>query len=92
MFDFRFALSFLPEMLAGLKITVIATLGGFAVALVVGLGLELMRRSRSKALRRIAGGWIAFIRCTPLLVQLYFVFYVAYGWAVIRQARTRLRR
>jgi polar amino acid transport system permease protein len=82
MFDFGFALSFLPEMLAGLRITVIATLGGFALALVVGLGLELLRRSRSRALRRIAQAWISFIRCTPLLVQLYFVFYVAPKWGL----------
>jgi polar amino acid transport system permease protein len=82
MFDVGFALSFLPEMLAGLRITVIATLGGFALALVVGLGLELLRRSRSRALRRIAQAWISFIRCTPLLVQLYFVFYVAPKWGL----------
>jgi len=87
-FDFAFVLSFLPEMLAGLRITVIATLGGFAVALVVGLGLEVARRSRWRWLRRIAQGWIAFIRCTPLLVQLYFVFYVAPKWGLRIDALT----
>ena len=76
MFDLEFAISFLPEMLAGLRITIIATLGGFAVALVIGLLLELMRRSPWRGLKFAAGAWIAFIRCTPLLVQLYFVFYV----------------
>lgn len=76
MFDLEFAISFMPEMLAGLRVTIVATLGGFGLALVVGLVLELMRRGRWRAARWAANGWIAFIRCTPLLVQLYFVFYV----------------
>lgn len=75
-FDVDFAISFFPEMLQGLWITVIATIGGFLLALILGLILEVMRRSGIAALSHFANGWIVFIRCTPLLVQLYFVFYV----------------
>ena len=81
MFDFGFALSLLPEMLRGLWVTVIATFGGFALALLVGVVLEAGRRSGSRMVKSLCNGYIAFVRCTPLLVQLYFVFYVlpAYG-------------
>ena len=81
MFDFGFALSLLPEMLRGLWVTVIATFGGFALALLVGVVLEAGRRSGSRMVKSLFNGYITFVRCTPLLVQLYFVFYVlpAYG-------------
>ena len=81
MFDFAFAASLLPEMWRGLQVTVIATLGGFAIALAVGGVLETGRRSGWRAVKLACDGYIAFVRCTPLLVQLYFVFYVlpAYG-------------
>jgi polar amino acid transport system permease protein len=81
MFSFEFLIRILPDLLRGLVVTVEATLGGFALALIVGLALALGRRSGVKALRLFCDGYIALMRCTPLLVQLYFVFYVlpSYG-------------
>jgi polar amino acid transport system permease protein len=82
MFDFGFALSLIPEMLQGLRVTAIATFGGFAVALLVGVVLEAGRRSGLRVLRFLCDGYVAFVRCTPLLVQLYFVFYVLPGYGI----------
>jgi polar amino acid transport system permease protein len=82
MFDLAFALSLIPEMLLGLRVTIIATFGGFAVALLVGLLLEAGRRSGVRELKLLCNGYIAFVRCTPLLVQLYFVFYVLPGYGI----------
>jgi polar amino acid transport system permease protein len=82
MFDFAFALSVIPEMLRGLQVTIIATFGGFAVALLLGLLLEAGRRSGIRELKLLCNGYIAFVRCTPLLVQLYFVFYVLPGYGI----------
>lgn len=81
MFSFEFLISILPALMRGLVVTVQATFGGFALALAVGLLLALGRRSGVKPLRLFCDGYIAFMRCTPLLVQLYFVFYVlpSYG-------------
>jgi len=75
-FDFGFALSILPILLRGAVLTVLATFGGFAGALVGGAIVAAMQRSDVKALRFIAIGFVYVIRNTPLLVQLYFVFYV----------------
>lgn len=76
MLDLDFLISLLPTMMAGLLVTVEATLGGFAIALIVGLVLALGRRSRHRAVRVASVGYVDFMRCTPLLVQLYFAFYV----------------
>ncbi len=76
MFSLEFMVRILPDLMRGLVVTVQATFGGFALALIVGLLLALGRRSGIKPLRLFCDGYIALMRCTPLLVQLYFVFYV----------------
>jgi polar amino acid transport system permease protein len=76
MFNWEYALEILPELLRALKITVVATLSGMGLAIVLGLLLALAKRSPSRLLSNFAGGFVEFIRSTPLLVQLYFVFYV----------------
>ncbi|MER8849930.1 ABC transporter permease subunit, partial [Mesorhizobium australicum] len=76
MFSFEFLILILPQLLGGFLVTVEATFGGFALALIIGLILALGRRSKMMPLRHFCSGYSAFMRCTPLLVQLYFVFYV----------------
>ncbi|MBY0136168.1 ectoine/hydroxyectoine ABC transporter permease subunit EhuD [Paracoccus yeei] len=74
--DWDFALSILPTLLQGLQITLLATVLGVVVAAVLGLVFALLRRSPSRAVTRTTGFVVEFIRGTPLLVQLYFIFYV----------------
>lgn len=74
--DWEFVWRIMPTMLEGVKITILATILGSVLAAVVGLGIALLRRSQSR-LVSVPVGWFAeFIRGTPLLVQLYFIFYV----------------
>ena len=47
----------------------------FAIGLVLALALALMRLSRQKWLSAIARAYISIVRGTPLLVQLYVIFY-----------------
>jgi polar amino acid transport system permease protein len=75
-FDFDFAWSILPQLLKASLVTVEATLAGFAVALLVGLVLALARRSGSAWVRWPTVGFVEFVRSTPLLVQLYFLYFV----------------
>jgi polar amino acid transport system permease protein len=88
MFDFQFLISILPALMRGLRVTVEATLGGYALALIVGLVLALGRRSGRTPVRRACEGYVAFMRCTPLLVQLYFAFYVLPSFGVRFDALT----
>jgi His/Glu/Gln/Arg/opine family amino acid ABC transporter permease subunit len=46
-----------------------------ALALVVGLGMSLLRTSDSLPLRFISGTYVEYFRNTPLLVQLLFWFF-----------------
>jgi polar amino acid transport system permease protein len=74
--DWEFVWQIMPTLIQGVKITILATLLGSVLAAIVGLGIALARRSPNKALSRTVGWAAEFIRGTPLLVQLYFIFYV----------------
>ncbi len=76
MWDWNYTLSFLPDILSALKITISATFVAFFVACILGFPLALGRRSKFKPLSLAVGGVVEFIRSTPLLAQVYFVFYV----------------
>lgn len=76
MWNWDYAFSILPQILAALKITVSATFFGFLFALFLGLILSILIRADIKAVSFAVKGIVQFIRNTPLLVQLYFVFYV----------------
>ncbi|MFO7289677.1 amino acid ABC transporter membrane protein 2, PAAT family (TC 3.A.1.3.-) [Planifilum fulgidum] len=66
----------LPKLLGVLHVTIGATVAGFLLALVLGLIFALVRRSKNRILAGLAGGAVEFIRLTPLLVQLYFIYFV----------------
>ena len=74
--DWSFVREILPTLLQGVEITILATLLGSALAAVVGLGVAILRRSPHRALARATAVAAGFVRGTPLLVQLYFLFYV----------------
>lgn len=74
--DNEFALSILPLLLKGLGTTVFLTLTGMSIALVVGLVVAIIRRSRIPVVSRIFDFYVAFIRGTPLLVQAYCAYFV----------------
>lgn len=76
LWDWRYAWEVLPTLFDGLRVTLLATVYGFALALVVGLLWAVLRRSENVFVRQGARWIVEFVRSTPLLVQLYFVFYV----------------
>lgn len=52
----------------------------WAIAMVVGTILGIMRTLPSKTARTIGTAYVTFFRNIPLLVQLFFWFYIAPGW------------
>lgn len=74
--DWNFAIEILPTLLEGVKVTILATLLGAVVASVLGLVFALIRLSGNRIAARATMLFCDFIRGTPLLVQLYFLFYV----------------
>lgn len=73
--DWDFAREIFPELVGGMWVTVQATLAGIAIAVVGGLLLALGRRSDRKWISYPFAWFIEFIRSTPLLIQLFFLFF-----------------
>ncbi len=74
--DWGYAWSVIPQLLAGLVLTIQATFLGTALAFVIGLLWVLLRFARIPILSPVARLIVEFLRGTPFLVQLYFIFYV----------------
>jgi polar amino acid transport system permease protein len=66
----------LPVLLHGLGVTVWATFLIMAIAMVVGLPIALARISRVWFLRYPATIYVQFLRGTPVLLQLFYLYYV----------------
>ncbi|WP_219834545.1 amino acid ABC transporter permease [Paenibacillus sp. R14(2021)] len=70
-----FADSFMPLLHAGVAFTVPLTLISFALGLLLATGTALARLSEFRALSELARFYVWIIRGTPLLVQLFIIFY-----------------
>jgi polar amino acid transport system permease protein len=81
-----FAWSILPILGIGLIVTLEAAAAGFAIALVLGLAFALLRRSRFVAVSWPTAFVIEFLRDTPLLVQLFFLYYVLPIYGIVLPA------
>jgi polar amino acid transport system permease protein len=76
-FDWQFAWSILPQLLKAAQVTFAITVASFGVAVVGGLPLLALRMSKLRLVSRITTWIVDFIRGTPLLVQVFFIYYVA---------------
>ncbi len=81
--DWDFVWQIMPTMIEGVRITILATILGSALAAAVGLAIALLRRSSNRPVARTVGFLAEFIRGTPLLVQLYFIFYVLPDFGIL---------
>ncbi|WP_308469015.1 amino acid ABC transporter permease [Rathayibacter soli] len=55
--------------------TIPLSLASFAIGLALAIGVAIMRLSKNRFARGIARGYVSIIRGTPMLVQLFVVFY-----------------
>jgi cystine transport system permease protein len=70
-----FVSSLWPLLDGAVRGTIPLALTSFAIGLVLALVLALMRLSSKRALSVVARGYISIVRGTPLLVQLFVIFY-----------------
>ena len=63
-------------LLAGLAVTLEITLVSLLCAFVIGLTTAALRLSRSVVARTLARAYLELARNTPLLVQLFFIYFV----------------
>ena len=71
-----FTIEILPKMAIATLNTILAAGVGYAIALIVGLFFLLGQRTPFKIVNWINREIVEFIRSTPLLIQLFFVYFV----------------
>ena len=82
------AYAVLPQLLKGLVITIEATIVASLIAYILGLAIAIFKMSKSKLLRVSLYWMTEFVRRTPILVQLYVVFYVLPDFGIFLEAFT----
>lgn len=68
-------LSTLRELLPGIPVTVMLVASSLLIGLLLGLPLAAARLSRWRILQRLAYGYVYVFRGTPLILQVFFVYY-----------------
>jgi His/Glu/Gln/Arg/opine family amino acid ABC transporter permease subunit len=66
---------YLPVFLEGALVTVELALSTIVIVVVWGLAVAAARLSRRRGLAVLAGGYIQLMRNSPLLVQIYFIYF-----------------
>ncbi len=69
-------MEFLPTLLKGAKYTIILTFVIMTISIIAAVFVALARISRFRILRVPMIAYVEFIRGTPALMQLYYIFYV----------------
>ncbi|NLJ63048.1 MAG: ectoine/hydroxyectoine ABC transporter permease subunit EhuD [Alcaligenaceae bacterium] len=81
-----FIWSILPILARGLWVTLQATIVGFMIAAIFGLVLAALKSNRYRIIAWPARFISEFLRDTPLLVQLFFLYYVLPDYGLVLPA------
>ena len=78
MFEWKWDFTFeiLPRMLMAAVNTLLAAGFGYAIALILGLAFALLQRTRYPIVTFVVRECVEFVRSTPLVLQIFFIFYV----------------
>jgi len=74
-FHWNEVIKFLPVLLTGLKMTLIVSAISTVGSTIIGVIVAMMRISKSRILNAIARIYIEWIRGTPLMIQLMFIYF-----------------
>lgn len=75
--------SFWKILLPGIKVTIPLTALSFSLALIIAVAVALVQFGDVKGLKQLARFYIWVIRGTPLLVQLYVIFFGLPGIGIV---------
>ena len=78
-------LSYKEMFLQGLQVTVLLSFLTVLIGFVLAFALAMMHLSKFRILRLISGVYVQFVRCTPMLVQVFLVYYVVFGFIKLPQ-------
>ncbi len=73
-FNTAFMLEWLPFILGGVPLTILISVLGILLAIPLALLGALGRLSRNPVFNGVSGFYVSFIRGTPLIVQIFFIY------------------
>jgi polar amino acid transport system permease protein len=82
LFYFQRLVEILPFFLKGLWMTVAVSGVSLVMGTIFGLLLGIVRASHNKFLVAIVGAYVAVIRGTPFVVQIFIVFFIFPEWGI----------
>ena len=74
-FDVAYIIASLPALLEGMRMTIIVSAISITLAIAIGVAGASVRIFNTPILSLIARAYVEFIRNTPLLVQIFFIFF-----------------
>ena len=84
--DFQLMLESLPKLLSGTLLTFKLVALSLIFGLILAIPLALLRVAHPKWLRAPAYGYIFFFRGTPLLVQIFIIYYGFSQFEAVRES------
>lgn len=73
--DWGFIARYAPYYVLAAQVTLLISLSGIAVSVLVGILCSMVRHARIPVLRQVAAAYVELSRNTPLLVQLFFLYF-----------------
>jgi His/Glu/Gln/Arg/opine family amino acid ABC transporter permease subunit len=73
--DFAYIISALPDLMSGLQVTLTVSALAILFSVVIGAAGAALRTSGFKPAEYVITAYVEFIRGTPYLVQIFFIFY-----------------
>jgi polar amino acid transport system permease protein len=68
-------ISWIPPLLMGARVTIGLTVTSVSAGVILGLFLAIGKMSKQLLINKFCSAYIFFFRGTPLLMQLYFIYY-----------------
>lgn len=74
--DFMTLLQYKQRLWQGFLMTVVISIGSLAVSLLIGTVAAIGQKAKTLIIRYLCKAYVQIIRGTPLLVQIYFFYYI----------------
>ncbi|ACJ00085.1 ABC transporter permease [Rhodospirillum centenum] len=84
--DLNLILESLPQLLSGTVVTVELVALSLVLGLVLAVGIAVLRLSGIRAVSMLAGGYTFLFRSTPLLVQIFLIYYGLGQFETVRES------
>jgi polar amino acid transport system permease protein len=85
-FYFERLIEIFPFFLKGLWMTIVVSASGLVLATLFGFLLGIVRAGKNKWLTWPVGAYVAFVRGTPFVIQIFIIFFILPEWGIQLEA------